>query len=1603
MGALPSRESHEGPNTVYFGNNTGVVTFRLPMTPHFFPSADCLAFKEVHRVRDSQSCKYSFNIREASAVLPEAAAKAFTLAQEEYWGPEAEVVDPSLHYHDEEVQARLAESGHSRGEKQSKSKGSVAASQHIRRSVECRRELYQMLVINPSTNALIDTDAEMLEIFLADQRWRAARDVVRRHHAYARQQRMTEVERSQLDSAEVVDVDVSAAELEVAEAVPPPRKWLRPLPEVVVERMSMEDACAAHRAYRERGGDFSTTSTQQQQQVPSSKTSTPLSASGNAVDRHDMRCNQRRGPADTDVIHRTGDAVALSVLDVQGRQPFVENTTLNEEMLKSYPSFQDDHLPFEMDEQYMDGRVHMVAYEGVNYLFAYNPAFVRAMGKTAVFDGSLVEERRRHSGAVQSERCRRRFTTTHTVATRQADDFDDPNQRRAYEIFQPVYTRYYIPVIPVRVLGVDGFIPCRAEDGDSSDAINDATTELRGAPWMRGVAGGNNSEVVANEEDQREEERQLLQKYGVPPPPVLRSCRFIHAVIGDKILNRMTVLGCMTFRERCIDAGLPDAIACPLWGVLAVSDIPQLQLQREIELRLLAAIHEIDDGDMRVRDALARQHRWNDYVNFTNSPMYGFIVSAPPERRFRTDADGKLKEVDEAEGNANEQEGTESRSRSGSVNEREKDEEQRPRQQRGGRRENSNHSSGGNTKSTMDDAGSPNSAKAQRTPHEIHVESSSNVSSNNNNGGGGGASGKEHPALALSVAGATSSPSSDTESRDEHSGSTSARSAAHNIAPIAIVDHVNGEGNGVNALPTKTATAGASSAVVGGVGGGAARLKRTRDGQTCVGGCANLETADNNDDDDLQCLAEPPVELACAWSFKRRRLGIAEEVVVNPNYSEEDWMPMVNPLTKDVALAMLGIRFSMRGRVALVRYSGGAVQKVLYYLSQASAPIFCLPYVGPPQQCANVYLENVLRLPPQREGLRAVPQNGLPPPTPAQIASAMAAYRQGKASCYVCVNLNDRAVNPPTSCVRNHRRDDALMAEATAAGITSRLILAQMPLKADARCALEWYRKSLPHGGPPSAAAVAGDEQQGNASSTLDAAWPSLLDAPAPCDGDVLVVCPRTHRWIRITTLMLLSALLLVHKKNREKTEELAVPVPVLELFNDEYFPTELEICYEALIHKNVDSEGMQCHLLHMRGSFSYNGIVELVLDRLRTVVDLEKYEDKDDAGWLVLREPPALAGEALATPTSSQTSSPTTATYPTSNTTSASSTSHVDYGLPNSGAAALTNRRYMESGSYFIWSFQLLGQRFFFGTKPRFIRLALQRQKQNQRRRQKRKERDAVAGSMNAPAESTTTNTTHTTAAATPATKNHKRGADRTGTATAPRSTTADFSSPANTSESAGNLSSLSDSASFSPKTTIAPIPKASPAHPKGAGVDACMPITAADRAQLAHNALHASAHPPEHRHAPPPPSSSSTHIPYAPLHLVADDRLNSDEGSEIRECRQRHRQWMEARGVFVASTCAGANLPLSAAAAAAAADTSKWAYPPLAGQQSCRRRLVVPIAPHCVGLPRYVSCDDLQKGVSGVAEAFNSAVPVQRSGSPRVVDAERTSFRWDPYRTGQ
>lgn len=649
--------------------------------------------------------------------------------------------------------------------------------------------------------------------------------------------------------------------------------------------------------------------------------------------------------------------------------------------------------------------------------------------------------------------------------------------------------------------------------------------------------------------------------------------------------------------------------------------------------------------------------------------------------------------------------------------------------------------------------------------------------------------------------------------------------------------------------------------------------------------------------------------------------------------------------------------------------------------------------------------------------------------------------------------------------------------------MTSPLTLAQVPVKADVRRALEWYRQSYERGldfadaydgtrdeksssGSAEAAtpASAGGRSKNAPEGNPYASWPVLLDAPAACDGDVLAVCPRTHRWLRVSTLILIAWFSALHAEVRHPERGLPRPLAVLDIYKDPEFVAEINNLHEKLVLKNMDSAGTLQATLRTRSYFSYNGIVELLLDGLRGVVDRQAYEDKDDAGWLQLRggagaSTDACGGAATAT----------------------------------AAAAAGGLCRYLECSSYYIWSFVLAEQRCFMGTKPRFIRQALQRQRQNQRRRQKRKGKDGAAAvtaeeplAIAAGAKDEAALTPQDSVADAVQQQQQQQPAKATQNATSPKRSHADSHA------SIGGVSStvpisLSDGA-----LSVATPTDMQASEGASCTTDATPPIS------LTSTRVH---HPPAPPPLPQPLSSASVgttsadndvastcngagaapaavnqrrstaatvHEPYAPLHLLAENRLDVDERLEMLQCRQHNRLWAALQGVYVEPSSSQQPqqppprfaLPSSSSVSAAAATAVRWASPALAGTRGVRQqRYVVPITPYGLGPGRLVQLPEavlqgaastsspssgdvpvrlvadaiaaaqalqgpmppgaeegdllqssrsaaagaagLTSGYAGAEEDDADGVPVQRLATPReVVSTSGNTFRWNPYR---
>ncbi|KAG5486466.1 hypothetical protein LSCM4_07398 [Leishmania orientalis] len=171
---------------------------------------------------------------------------------------------------------------------------------------------------------------------------------------------------------------------------------------------------------------------------------------------------------------------------------------------------------------------------------------------------------------------------------------------------------FILPICPVRVVGCNGY----------------AESRCRGTPWLRGY------------EDEPEEDA-YVESLPVKPP-IMSGGGFIDANIGDKILSRAYLLGFQVYRNVCLDAGLPETLTRPFWTLGLLSNIPLLQIYREMRFRMRAAAAEVELGYGGLRDMIKGTE--NDLQSY----IYGFSDILPYlERASR----GRMEEA-EAEAKA---------------------------------------------------------------------------------------------------------------------------------------------------------------------------------------------------------------------------------------------------------------------------------------------------------------------------------------------------------------------------------------------------------------------------------------------------------------------------------------------------------------------------------------------------------------------------------------------------------------------------------------------------------------------------------------------------------------------------------------------------------------------------------------------------------------------------------------------------------------------------------------------------------------------------------------------------------------------------------------
>ncbi|GET86192.1 hypothetical protein, conserved [Leishmania tarentolae] len=152
---------------------------------------------------------------------------------------------------------------------------------------------------------------------------------------------------------------------------------------------------------------------------------------------------------------------------------------------------------------------------------------------------------------------------------------------------------FILPICPVRVVGCNGY----------------AESKCRGTPWLRGY------------EDEPEEDA-YVESLPVKPP-IMSGGGFIDANIGDKILSRAYLLGFQVYRNVCLDAGLPETLTRPFWTLGLLSNIPLLQISREMRFRMRAAAAEVELGYRGLRDMIKGTE--NDLQSY----IYGFSDILP--------------------------------------------------------------------------------------------------------------------------------------------------------------------------------------------------------------------------------------------------------------------------------------------------------------------------------------------------------------------------------------------------------------------------------------------------------------------------------------------------------------------------------------------------------------------------------------------------------------------------------------------------------------------------------------------------------------------------------------------------------------------------------------------------------------------------------------------------------------------------------------------------------------------------------------------------------------------------------------------------------------
>ncbi|RNF15414.1 hypothetical protein TcG_07031 [Trypanosoma cruzi] len=246
MGSVPSREFHESPDALFFTRcGTTLKLARLPLTPHFFPSENCLAFQQLDNCCRSQSMKYGFTpcdgpSHKRHGCVGERRRRCVCYAREnDEWDDICEEeleLDPSVPCQQDMMElvpptdemannfvlhAKKNDIKNASMTKESCSSGT----NHM-----ATEELYRLLVTQGTVPAIVETNAEMKELYEKEIAWRHARRMICR---YRQRLRNGAEARSETNEETVV---------RLAEMVSPPCRFLRALPTAVVAVVDSEDA-----------------------------------------------------------------------------------------------------------------------------------------------------------------------------------------------------------------------------------------------------------------------------------------------------------------------------------------------------------------------------------------------------------------------------------------------------------------------------------------------------------------------------------------------------------------------------------------------------------------------------------------------------------------------------------------------------------------------------------------------------------------------------------------------------------------------------------------------------------------------------------------------------------------------------------------------------------------------------------------------------------------------------------------------------------------------------------------------------------------------------------------------------------------------------------------------------------------------------------------------------------------------------------------------------------------------------------------------------------------------------------------------------------------